>query len=324
MIQSGRPSRELLSEDERFVYRLVDPVKEGNSLWRFYCESFGRDFSFTEFEWFKVRHPLGPSRVYVAQEKSTGRFAASMGMQKFLYRFNGVVQDLSLAISAVTHPDFRRLRLFVQVNSLVPQREREEGIRFGITFPNAAAFPGHIKAGWEAPFELRFLEKKSFENRGSSAAAIASFDEGFDEFYQAAGENFDLISVKDHRILNWRYFQRPGVRYECFAVRKTTIEGFIVLKKFSGGLEEKSHIVDFLAVTDRAAQELISKAEQFAEGTSVLNLWMMPGSRYEALFESRGFEASGESQPVILRPHGGGEIPAVSAPWLVLGDNDVY
>ena len=133
-----------------------------------------------------------------------------------------------------------------------------------------------------------------------------------------------MISVKDHRILNWRYFKRPGVRYECFVVRNTTIEGFIVLKRFSGGPEVRSHIVDFLAVTDRAAEELICAAERFAQGSSFLNLWMVPGSRYEELFKSRGFDRGGEPQTVILRNHDGGAIPSVSCPWLVLGDNDVF
>ncbi len=316
--------REFLSEDERFVYRLADPVTEGTSLWRFYCESFGRGFSFAEFDWFKARHPFGPSRVYVAQEKLTGRLAASMSMQTFVYRFKDITQDMSLAISAVTHPDFRRLGLFVAVNRLIPERERREGIRWGITFPNPAAFPGHIKAGWKAPLELIFLEKRRFENHASTASAVDRFDESFDEFYQAAAQNFDLLSVKDHRILNWRYFERPGVSYQCFAVRNATIEGLIVLKRFSSGSEEKSHIVDFLAVTDRAAQELISVAQQFAAGTTVLNLWMPPGSQYEAIFRDRGFVSTGERQPVILRPHDGGEIPVISVPWLVLGDNDVY
>jgi len=314
----------VLAEDDRFVFRIADPVKEGTELFRFLADGYQRDFRVEDLTWYKTRHPLGKTRPYVAQEKHSGRFVASISMQTFLYRAGDVVGPMSLAVSGVTHPDYRRLGLFVAVNRLIPQAEGRLGIPFGIGFPNAAALPGHLKAGWQAPVELRFLEKAQFPKTLSSAVRIDRFDESFDDLYRDASRIYDLVSVKDHRILNWRYFERPAAEYHCFAFRDGRLRGFVVLKRFSEGSIRKAHIVDFLALTEDAADELISTAEHFAEGSALLNLWMPLGSHHEAVFFRRGFEPTSERQPVIIRSHQGGPIPQFTAPWLTLGDNDVY
>jgi hypothetical protein len=314
----------VLAENDRFVFRIADPVTEGTELFRFLAAGYQRDFRFEEFAWYKTCHPLGKTRPYVAQEKDSGRFVASISMQTFLYRAGEVVGPMSLAVSGVTHPDYRRLGLFVAVNRLIPTAEARLGIPFGIGFPNAAALPGHLKAGWKAPAELRFVEKTRFRRTPSSAARIVRFDESFDELYREASETYDLVSVKDRRILNWRYVERPAAEYHCFALTVPRLTGLVVLKRFSSGSIRKAHIVDFLALNDDAADELISTAERFAEGSDLLNLWMPVGSRHEAVFFRRGFEPTSERQAVIVRSHQGAPIPQLTEVWLTLGDNDVY
>ena len=66
---------------------------------------------------------------------------------------------------------------------------------------------------------------------------------------QETAKSFDFFQVKDHRLLNWRYLERPNSGYDCFAVYYGDIKGLIVLKKFSIQDVVKVHIVDFAALT---------------------------------------------------------------------------
>ena len=79
----------LMFEDQQFVYRLADSVTEAGSILSLLSQALHRDFSYREYEWFKLKHPFFPSRTYAAYEKSTNRLAATMCMRPFRYRICG-------------------------------------------------------------------------------------------------------------------------------------------------------------------------------------------------------------------------------------------
>jgi GNAT superfamily N-acetyltransferase len=314
---------EIIKEDARFVFRLADPVSEGPKIHAFRKEAFARDFEFEHFEWFYLNYPYSHNRVYIAEEKSTGRIGSAITMLPFRYRIGNGIEDVSLATGGATHPDFRGHGLFTKISRMLVEQEIKLGIRCGLGFPNAAALPLHIKAKWHVPLELVFLEKRGF-SRGGSAKPIERFDERYNELYEEASQFFDFLSLKDHKILNWRYRQRPDVQYDCFETGRSRLEGFVVLKKFESQGIRKAHIVDFLALNEEAADTLISAAEDFSEGSDLLNLLMPPGSPYEGMFLNRGFKLTKERAPLIFKRFGITEPPRFSRPWIVLGDNDVY
>ena len=315
---------EIIMEDSRFVFRLADPLLEGPKIHAFRNEAFARDFELEHFEWFYLNYPYSRNRVYAAEEKSTGRIAAAITMLPFRYRIGSAVEDVSLATGGATHPDFRGCGLFTKISGMLVEQESRVGIRCGLGFPNAAALPLHIKAGWHVPLELTFLEKRHFGRGIAAAEPIEIFDERYNELYKEAANAFDFLNMKDHKVLNWRYRQRPDVQYHCFEAGSGRIEGFIVLKKFEGQGIRKVHIVDFLALNEEAADTLLSAAENFSKGSDLLNLLMPPASPYEAMLLKRGFKPTEERAPIIFKRLGIAEPPRFSSPWMVLGDNDVY
>lgn len=324
-----KPNRQLLSpeiimEDARFIFRLVDPALEWEKIHTFRKEAFARHFELDHFRWFYLNYPYSHNRVYVAEEKSTGRMASAITMLPFRYRIGSATEDISLATGGATHPNFRGFGLFTKISNMLVEQESKRGIRCGLGFPNAEALPCHIKAGWQVPFELTFLEKRNFSGGNSSVEPIERFDERYNELYQEAAKLFDFVNLKDAEVLNWRYMQRPDVKYHCFEVSRSTLEGFIVLKKFQGQGIQKTHIVDFLALNEQAADALISAAETFSEGSDLLNLWMALSSPYAKMFLERGFMPTEERASVIFRRVDITEPQRFSTPWIVLGDNDVY
>jgi GNAT superfamily N-acetyltransferase len=314
---------EIIMEDAEFVFRLADPLSEGPRIHAFRREAFARDFELEHFEWFYLNYPYSRNRVYIAEEKSTGRIASAITMLPFRFRIGSGVEDVSLATGGATHPDFRGYGLFTKISGMLVEQESKLGIRCGLGFPNAEALPLHMKAGWHVPLELIFLEKRGF-SRGGSAKSVERFDERYNELYKEAAKLFDLLNLKDDKVLNWRYKERPDVEYHCFEAGSRRLEGFIVLKKFQGQGIRKAHIVDFLALNEEAAETLIAAAEDFSAGSDLLNLLMPPGSPYTEIFLKRGFKATEERAPIIFQRLGDIEPPRFSRPWLVLGDNDVY
>jgi len=315
---------EPLPLDHRFLFRRVDPQEEKEKLLQFFREGYGRNFSWEEYQWFKLSHPYSHSRVYLAQEAETERFAAVMCMIPFQYRYGGSLCEVSLAHSAATHPDFRRLGLFAKINRLLREGEAQLGTPYGLGFPNPAAVPGHLQAGWEIAGEMVFWEKRVFRNRPTPAVPLSRFDERFDSFYLEATQRFDLVHVKDHQILNWRYRAAPHRNYQIFISDREVLQGFAVLKKYQDRQVLKSHLIDFLAVTESAAENLVAAAENSAKGSALLNLWIPAGSPYEQWFSRLGFYPTEERVPIILRSHLHRPLPNFHSPWLTLGDNDVF
>jgi len=314
----------VIDEDQRFVYRLADPLVEGRGLFFFFCAAFGRRFDYSEYEWYKVRHPYSRNRVYAVQEKASGRFASAVCMMPFRYRVQREVLVGSLCTGAVTHPDFREMGLFVKINRLLREHEARAGSAFGLGFPNNQALSGHLKSEWTMPVSLTFFENRDFEATPSSVVTVDRFDGGWDEFCLTVSTLFDFCHVKDHRILNWRYRDRPGTEYTCLAAGNAHPEALIVLKKFATETLQKTHIVEFLSINERASDNVINAAKAHAVGSDLINLWMPPTCPYEDVFRRHGFQPTSEVSPVILRSHGATPLPEINSPWLVLGDNDVH
>lgn len=321
------PSGENVFQDNRFIYRLVNPMENKREILALLSQVFEIDFDHTEFEWYKLKHPYSMSRVYFAIDKVSERPAGVICSQTFTYRIGHENQETSLLISGGTHPEFRRMGVFGKLANVIVDHGSRVGLQYSVTFPNPylrQSFPAFMKAGWQAPIEYRFLEKTQF-NRGIGAAVrVERFDQRFDSLIQEAAKSFDFVQIKDHRTLNWRYMEKPNTRYDCFAVCEGDVQGLIVLKKLSAQNASKVHIVDFVALTYDVADQLICVAENYARGSSMLNVVLTRGNYFEPLFLERGFAARAERFPVVMKTTSAARMPRFVAPWVALGDNDVY
>jgi len=90
-------------------------------------------------------------------------------------------------------------------------------------------------------FESIFTAKKS---PTITITQISSFDTRLDEFWKQISKDFNAISVRDMKYLNWRFVECPNVQYSIFLAEKEKgICGYIVLRV----CQDKGYIVDFLA-----------------------------------------------------------------------------
>jgi len=321
------PSRESIFQDNSFIYKLVNPVDDKREILALLSQVFGMDFNHSEFDWYKLKHPYAMSRVYCAIEILSERPAGVICSQTFTYRVGSENQQISLLVSGGTHPDFRRMGVFGKLANVIVEHGSRMGVQYCVTFPNPfmrQSFPAFMKAGWQVPAEYRFLEKSQFRSSSGAAVRVERFDQRFDALAQEAAKSFDFFQIKDHRILNWRYIEKPNTRYDCFAAGDGDVKGLIVLKKLSTPDSVKAHIVDFVALTHDVADQLISVAENYAQDSSSLNVVLTTGNAFEPLFFERGFTARAERFPVVMKSPSAAIIPRFSTPWVALGDSDVY
>jgi len=138
----------------------------------------------------------------------------------------------------------------------------------------------------------------------------------------------DLAVYKDHRFLNWRFFERPDVKYECYlSTAGSNIKGYVVMKLFHDTItnKKKAHIVDMHYIDRESFDNLIVNAFRFARGCDELNTWVFEDSHYHKELARYGFQLK-ESSPFIVYIHETMKPQCGRAEnWFFsLGDNDVF
>ena len=108
-------------------------------------------------------------------------------------------------------------------------------------------------------------------NKGLSFFKINGFGEDYDEFFNQACTDYEIIPVRNSQYLNWRFRDCPTERYDIFLAKKDEkIKGYTIIKLFHAedGLK-RSRVVEMFAeyndevtynfMVDMAIQHAIEK-----------------------------------------------------------------
>ncbi|MFQ5990158.1 MAG: hypothetical protein ACE5K9_09610 [Candidatus Methylomirabilales bacterium] len=120
------------------------------------------------------------------------------------------------------------------------------------------------------------------------------FDDSFDELWQEARATYPAITLRDTRTLQWRYRQRPDVKYITLTVRDATrLRGYAIVRTFEKRQVVRGRIVDLLtAVDDRATRRdllFASMAVLRDRGADRVTCYASDGVAADALAET-GFK----------------------------------
>lgn len=124
---------------------------------------------------------------------------------------------------------------------------------------------------------------------------VQSFDRRYDVFYTSASENYDVITERSSRYLNWRYIDTPSsMEYTVFsAEEENQIKGYIVLRCLNEQGLIVGNIVDILALPNRdeVVTLLISKSLKFfkARGVDLVRCLMLSSHPYYRILQDSGF-----------------------------------
>ncbi len=121
-------------------------------------------------------------------------------------------------------------------------------------------------------------------------ATVERFDERVNAFFDRAATEFDLIQVRRHDFLNWRYTDPRGGRFTIrIAEAGGEMLGYAVIRTAL----PTADLADLLVLPGRTdvAQALVRDAVHVARdaGSSAVRSWMMRGHAYEPLLSDFGF-----------------------------------
>ncbi|MBW1709236.1 MAG: GNAT family N-acetyltransferase [Deltaproteobacteria bacterium] len=144
-------------------------------------------------------------------------------------------------------------------------------------------------------FGLKITEKLQSSSKKSdlNIQMIDKFDERFDEFWEKVSAHFEILQVRDHNYLEWRYSRHPLIQYTTYAVEeKNDILGFMVLKNESDEIN-RGFFLEFFALPERQDVQdlLLNKAQEhfINRDVDVITAWMFPHAPYYKTFRRHMF-----------------------------------
>ena len=259
------------------------------------------------WKWMFTENPAGAAKIWVADHN--GKIAGQYPFVITDMKVGDKVLKTAQNIELMTHPDYRRQGMFVKLERTALKGVEKNDIHIAYGFPNAAAYPGHLKSDWfdVCPYQIgfksfnlkkilnaysdnkisnKFVEifgnlvfklfyrgKKASIVKGVKISKINSFDNRFDDFWKTVSNEYQIITVRNKDYLNWRYVKVPDISYTIFAAEENNkICGYIVLRCVDEDKNLKSgSIFDILVSSDRPeiASLLISKAIDFFKKENV-------------------------------------------------------
>ena len=138
---------------------------------------------------------------------------------------------------------------------------------------------------------------------------LALFDEKADRLWEAASEQYSLITVRNAKYLNWRYFNKPYSKYTVIAAtgkNENEIDGFVVLAMdiYPVLKLKRGYIVDLLVKTENVIHDLLQSTLKYfiQEHVDIIICWAMKRHiLYRCLLERGFIQDPFYSQKLICR-----------------------
>lgn len=161
---------------------------------------------------------------------------------------------------------------------------------------------------------------------------VDRFEPSADRLWERCRRELRIATVRDARHLNWRYADRPDVRYRLLVARGvmgTSLQGITVLRLDSLG-QGVGYLMDWLVPLSAkaAADQLLKRSFEEAElaGLKELHAWLPPSSPWHRYLLDRGFRAVDAEYFFVARTYTP-ELPLefVDPRWYyTMGDSDIY
>jgi len=316
------------------------------------------------WKWKFLSNPAGPELVCMIEVGcELVSYCASMPV-----RMNAGGREVlaTQGVDLLTHPDYRGSGLMTKLLNHRDKLKTKRGIAFDFGFPNESSYHISTKREGFRVLDLTMIQHRfiidrqgffSKVNMGSlkwigysSYVAlqravhrqgetdlivqnIESFSETDDTLYHKVSSDFDLMAVRDHQFLNWRYCDPRGGSYIVRGVREDgKLLGYVVFKIES---ENQLIIADMLADPDRLevisllVTDVLNQGQYY--GTESVICCLPKNHQYERSLREMGFVSKPRmtgNMPMrmIWFPRSSQDLSILSSPGpvchIMLGDTD--
>lgn len=251
----------------------------------------------SEWLWKFAHNPAGKLAMTAVAE-SNGTIIGQYASVPMLLKYGTEVIRADQPLDNFVSPDFQGMGLQQALFDFYIKNIWEpEGSLLGIGFPNRPAYivgkrwlnykdlfdlpTLHRRLTWRVALQKRapwlsgalvrlgqrlswkWIEgsawlRKALHPGRISVEAVDRFDAGSDEFWERVKDSYAILGVRDRRVLNWRYVEKPGTSYcRLVACEKGETVGFAVLRADDRDGARVGSIVDFLAIPDDSAEDAL-------------------------------------------------------------------
>jgi len=224
------------------------------------------------------------------------------------------------SLATATHPDYRRRGIFVTLaNKTYQHAAKEHNIFIVYGFAVRASYYGLVrKLGWRNFFPIkrliRILDTDTFfkgksktkkflfkaysrlrkakerEEYTYNVEKVNRYGEDYDDLWHKVSKRFQVITLRDSKYLNWRFFDRPERSYANFVCRNSEggILGYLVLRQH----DSIGFVIDLLTIEDKdVVEDLMKKAFDFFREKNVMAIHygLPPHNPYYKIFRAHGF-----------------------------------
>jgi len=279
------------------------------------------------WRWMYKDNPAGPGLIWLAEHNNTvvGHYAIVPAR----LAINGKTVLACQGLDALTHPNYRRQKIFESLASKVYAEAARDGMYIVYGFPNPFSYPIHIKKldwfyianmqlmlkplNWRDAIALiaknrslgailsplaTLLCNKAFLRRNKANALegltinkVASFDQRLDMLWARVANQFQIMVERKSDYLKWRY-GAPEMNYSIFiAETHSEILGYLVSKHLSAGGIKVNIVFDMLAQSEDVLHCLITKAIRDCQqnGVALIQYQLRANKVYQRVLKRNGF-----------------------------------
>jgi RimJ/RimL family protein N-acetyltransferase len=320
--------REYKEGDEEGIFELWKAVYPDD-------REYNREKWLRWYRWMYKERPAGEGIIWLAEhnDKIVGQYAIVPVKLKIC---NKIVLG-SLSLDTMTHPDYRRQKMFETLAKRVFDEAAKDGIPIVYCFLNQFTYPCFINKlnwfdigtmqvmlnplNWENAVKLK-IKKKILQRVLSVGASLifnkvflkpqkppvvegltikqaTSFDERFDEFWNTIFNQHQIMVVRDKSYINWRY-SMPNANYSIFIAEKANeICGYVALEHEIQKGTKLCFIFDLMAQSEEIMHCLVSRAVEDCRQNKVdLILYPLIANRaYHRVLKRNGFLSSPLEKP---------------------------
>jgi hypothetical protein len=281
------------------------------------------------WKWIHIDNPAGASMIWLADDDSKIVSQYPVILENMKIR-DKILKGAQL-IDTMTHPKYRRRGMCSTLGKKALNEIENREIHLVYCFPTQQVYPLHIKYGWldvcafqvmVKPLNLKnilqkyfvrnrlllniftmggnliikvfFRSKKVPDEDMLKVRKISHFDDHINEFWNRVSADYNIITIRDKKYLNWRYVYAPNANYIIYVAEESgEICGYIILGcKDVDGLMW-GNIYDIIAPTSREdiIYCLIAKAVEYFMDTKVDTIYskMVANEVYHKSFLRNGF-----------------------------------
>jgi len=218
-----------LKNKSKIVYKNISnkfEIDKFNKFFLSYYKKFGYSKSLLNYQFNK--NPFGKAIIYCAILNK--KIIGCLVLMPLNLCCNKKKIKCFRPQNVLTDRDYRNYGIF---NNLVIKSNKLIDKNFGISFPNDKSFKAFKNNKWSNKYKINLYKKNLSKKRIVTKFKYKKIDLFLDAHENIWRDNIknecDVFPSKSY--LNWRYFKKPNVKYNCFEYFDNNIlKGFFILK----------------------------------------------------------------------------------------------